>query len=60
MSHIENGIIKVRIKYPFEDYDYVINAISRVEINKVAALWLIQTFSKKLSKKGFNMLKVQW
>ena len=59
MSHIENGIIKVRIKYPFEDYDYVINAISRVEINKVAALWLIQTFGKKLSIKGFNMLKVQ-
>ena len=38
MSHIENGIIKVKIEYPFEDYNYVANAIGRIEINKVAAL----------------------
>lgn len=38
MSHIENGVIRVKIEYPLEDNDYVISAIGRAEIDSIKAL----------------------
>lgn len=38
MSHIENGIIRVKVEYPFEDNCYIISLIGRIEIDSIKAL----------------------
>ena len=38
MSHIENGVIRVKVEYPIEDNDYIICTIGRVEIASLDAL----------------------